>query len=412
MIKATVLPLALTVLGLGVPGIATGQDAGSAADDLRGNNVTFEEGAVTQDDLDELDSVTTRLQRPGAYFKVVVLAEPVTDYSSADAFAEKVLQDLGGDGRVLVFDTSQVGLASDVDTAAEVAQAQSAAIRSANGTNSFAAGVDAAASQLGDANLNGAEPETKQGGGGSGFPWVLVIVLLLVGGLIAAFFLICSRARRDRSRAGELALSEGEQKVRAAVDAAANQVLALNSVVDLPGAPPEAKEWFRQGAEAFSAVQDELEEADTYEELEVVYPKVLDAGWKLDVAAAIVDGTPKPEKPAPDPLFPPPPVPPPGQPDVAVPQPPEPNYRRQQSSPWLTAAAVAAMSALANRGYRGGGSYRPPMDDSVFGDIFGGGAGGYGGSGRGTGRRGGSGSRPRINLGPGGSGRGMGRRRH
>jgi hypothetical protein len=64
-------------------------------------------------DIDELDRVTAGLQGDG-YFKVVALASLVTDFASTRAFAEQVRQRLGGDGRVLVFDTGDVGIASSV----------------------------------------------------------------------------------------------------------------------------------------------------------------------------------------------------------------------------------------------------------------------------------------------------------
>ena len=92
------------------------------------------------------------------------------------------------------------------------------------------------------------------------------------------------------------------------------------------------------------------------------------------------------------------------------------GYRGFDVSPWLTQAAIAAVTMLASRRGRSTPQHREPMGGDVFGDIFGGlGPGsswGGGGSGGGSSQPRG---RPRIRIGGrgggGGRGRGMGRRR-
>jgi cbb3-type cytochrome oxidase subunit 3 len=379
--------------------VALAQDAGAAASDLQANNVTFEENAVTQADIAELDETTAGLQEGGA-FKVVVLGEPVSDYANADEFATAVLDDLGEDGRVLVYTPNTVGLASSVDSGAEVASAKQAAIDTANQTNSFAAGVEAAAADLG---VQGAEAGDDGGGGGGGL--LLLLLLLLVPLALLIFFLWRSRKRQKQMAAGAVETAEG--RIRAEVDASANLILDLNDRVELPGAAPEAKELFQQGARLFTEVQEPLEEADTPAELEAVYPKIVETRWKLESAQALLDGKPAPAQPTPEPLFPEPePVPVPVEEEAYHPEPeyqplPEQHYRQYGASPWLTGAAMAALSMLAAGGMGQPRISRPPMGDDVFFDSFGGGYGGGGMFG------GGSSGRPRINL---GGGRGMGRR--
>ena len=119
----------------------------------------------------------------------------------------------------------------------------------------------------------------------------------------------------------------------------------------------------------------------------MVYPRIVDAVWKLESAKALLDGQPAPAQPAAEPLFPAPPAPaapaqsaggaPLGPVDVGqqyqpVPQPS--GYRSMGSSPWLTTAATAALSMLAGRMMAPDRSYRPPASD----DIFLGGGGGAG----------------------------------
>jgi hypothetical protein len=204
-------------------------------------------------------------------------------------------------------------------------------------------------------------------------------------------------------------------KVRSHKDQAGNLVLDLADRVELPGAPPEAKQLFQQGAAEFAGLQDDLEQADTRPELEAVYPRIVDAVWKLESAKAVLDGQPAPAHPATEPLFPAPPAPvapaqAAGEPfgPVAVgqqyqPVPERSGYRSMGSSPWLTTAATAALSMLAGRMMAPDRSYRPPASDDVF--SMGGGR---------RSRERGSSSSPSSgwqDIGGGGGGRGRRRRR-
>ena len=90
---------ALLALVLLVPtGAAHAQSVDAAAGDLQDNDVTFEDGALTDDDLEDLDRVVAQLQSDGGYFKVVVLASPTDEFSSTRAYAEEVRDALGGTG--------------------------------------------------------------------------------------------------------------------------------------------------------------------------------------------------------------------------------------------------------------------------------------------------------------------------
>ena len=384
------LPVALAAAALtllaAAPAAAQSLDA--AVDDLRDNDVTFEEGAVDDRDLDELDDAARELQEDDAYFKIVVLAERVAEHPSVRAFAQRLLSRLGGDGRVLVYDPSTVGVASNVDPAGEAREAEDAAVETANRSDSFADGALAAGRVL----IGSSVPAAVGGGGGDGGArWLLW--LLLIGGVgLGALLLLrgmLGRSAPDRQVAA--ALGEGERTVRAAVDRTAGLVLELDDPVEAPDAPEAAREAYRLGAAAFMDVQDELEQADTRPELEAVYPRLLEAEWRLLTAKALLEGRSPPEQPVPQPLFPVPPRAP-------APPPTEPRYRELSSSPWLTEAAMTAMQILLSRGLGGGRSHRGPMGDDVFGGLF------PTGGGRGGGRRG----RPRISLGR--AGRGMGRR--
>ena len=417
---AVVLSLvAAAVVSITAPVAA--QSASDAASDLRENNVTFEEDApgLTQNELDRLDNTAANLQTSDAFFKVIVLASPVEDFSTPREFAEVVLRQLGGAGRVVAFDTERVGIASTAgDPADEIARAEEAASAEANRTQSYAEGVDAAADVLGVSGGGSGGSGGGTGGGtggesdsssGSSMAWLWVV--LIVGVLVVGGLFLWSRLKKSKAPESAVSFGEGEMKVRSHQDRAGNLVLELADRVELPGAPPEAKQLFQQGAAEFADLQDDLEQADTRPELEVVYPRIVDAVWKLESAKALLEGQPAPAQPAAEPLFPAPPAPaqptggaPLGPVDVGqqyqpVPQPS--GYRSMGSSPWLTTAATAALSMLAGRMMAPDRSYRPPASDDIF----------LGGGSRGSGRRRRGGGGGGISLSGGSGGRGMGRRR-
>jgi len=350
---------------------ARAQQVDPAVTDLRDHDVTFEEGALSGSELDQLDSATADLQDDGGYFKVAVLAENVTRYDDARAFADEVRDGLGGEGRVMVVTPSEVGVASNVDPQAEVEDAEVAAADALNGGDSLAKATEQGAKELG----------IDTGGGGGGISWFWVLLLIALPLLLLWF--LWRAARRMRQGAATATAEEigaAEAKVRASVDASANDLLELADRVDLPGAPPEARAAFGQGAQTFTEVQELLEGADTRPELDRAWPKVVEASWQLDTARALLDGQPAPAKPEPEDLFPPVVVPsgsPAGSPvssstpaSAPVPRP-EPHYRQPSASPWLTTAAMAAMAMLSQRGMQQPRT-RPSMDDGAFGSWSGG----------------------------------------
>jgi hypothetical protein len=413
MVAAAAATLAAVVLA---PTVGHAQSVDAAARDLRTHDVTFENGAVTDQDVADLDSVTAQLQTDGGVTKVVVLAHPVDTSSSARAFAGKVLDALGGRGRVIVFDPQDVGIATNVaGEASKVNSAELAAIDAANRSNSFATGVLAAADTLGVKGSSGSAPsaggqDLGAPGGSTGSILPVLLLVALVGVVGVGFYLWwSSRKRKAAAAASSVSQAEGEQTVRAEVEAASNLVIDLADRTETPGAPAEAVTAFRDGASEFAELQDDLEAADTRQELEAVYPRLVHARWKLECSKAILDGQPTPTEPTPGSLFPPPPPPPPGA--SPVPSAPEPHYQRHtQHSPWLTDAAITAITVLASRGLASARSSprRQPSDDVWFRDRYGG-SGGLGGASSGGGRQSGSQSRPKISMG-GQRGRGMGDR--
>ncbi len=415
----------LLILGiLGLTTTATAQSVKNAVSDLKTHDVTFEDGALTDQDIDELDSLTSRLQSGDGYLKVIVLASPVSTFPSARAYAQQVRATIGGSGRVIVFDPDEVGIASSVPAdASKIETAEAAAQTAANGANSYGSGVSAAASALGVSESgsggssgggdgSGGSSGGSSSGGGSILALLIVLAVLGIGALVL-YRWWAARKAKDAA----IPLGVGEQKVRAEVEKASNLVIDLSDRVELPNTPPAAATAFRDGASEFGALQDDLEAADTRPELEAIYPRLVDANWKLETAKAVLDGQPAPATPVPQPLFPAPQPVPAGPPVGAIPGPsaaPGPHYQEHAHSPWLSNVAMSAITILAARGLANGGrTYRPPSDDAWFGQHYGNQGGGMGGmfGGRGFGGRGGGAqSRPPISMGGGRRSRGMGRR--
>jgi hypothetical protein len=376
-------------------GVAAAQEVGEMADQLKKYDVAFEPGAVSDEWLDQLDKATAELQGSDGYFKVVVLADNVDDFSDTDDYADALRAELGGKGRVMVYSPTSVALSSNLDSSSQIDAAERAAAGAINNGDTLAeATADAAGKLSGDVSdlANKAADAADGGGGGSSGIWGFFAILLIP--LAGLFGLMWWTGRKMRKRAQEASAQEigaAETKVREAVDKAANDLLDLADRVDQPGAPAEAKAAFTQGAELFTTVQGLLETADTRPELEAAYPKVVDAGWQLDTARALLDGHPAPAKPEPEDLFPPVMVPsssapaePGGIPGLTgagagagagtgapAPARPEPHYRQSSASPWITAAAMAAITMLSQRGMSVPQT-RPSMDDGAFGNWSGG----------------------------------------
>ncbi|MGH9110800.1 MAG: hypothetical protein ACRDZN_00630, partial [Acidimicrobiales bacterium] len=341
-----------------------------AVEDLRERDVTFEEGALSSSQLDELDATASRLQDRDGYFKVVVLAEPIEDFSSGRAFADDVREGLAGRGRVIVYTPNEVAVSSNSDTAQEVDAAEQAAADRLNSGGSLASATTAAANELGAAGSGMAADK-----GGGGFPWLFL--LLIIGIPLLLLWLVMRSARKQRQQAQRLSAEQigtAETKVRSAVDKVANDLLELADHTDNPDTPAEVRASFSQGAQLFTETQKLLEEADTQPELETAYGQVVKASWHMDVTRALLAGEPAPLEPEPEELFPAPVVPagaPAGGPvpgDVGAP---EPRYGKPDMSPWITAAAIAAMSMLSRRGVAQPQT-RAPMDDGMFGSWLGG----------------------------------------
>jgi hypothetical protein len=193
---------------------ATARLPADYAEDLRDFDVTYDPGGVgiPNDDapqLRQLDQAVAELQEDGAFFKVIVLADPVTRFNPTRDFAEAVLGELGGSGRILVYGLTDVGIGSNLDNLAAVSDAESAAPEGANTGSSYAAGVEAAAASLG---VEGSSDSSSDGGSSSGGSFAWLWVLLIVGGLVVGGLFLWSRLKKSKPPESAVSLGEGEMK--------------------------------------------------------------------------------------------------------------------------------------------------------------------------------------------------------
>ena len=326
----------------------------------------------------------------------------------------------GGELRVIVYDPGDVGIASGVDTPAEIDQAEGAAIDAANRSDSFADGAQAAVDVLA-ANDEAAAPSGGDDGG-DGFPWGVVLLLLAVIAIVVV--VVVWVLRRSSHRAEDAAERAGVQgaevKVREVIDRISRRVLDLSDRLKVasrrrqrgstrraPTSSSTCRTTSRRPTRGRSSTR--CGPASSTPTTSSRRPRRCSRASRC---------RPRPWS-SPCPRRPPrrPRRPPRGrrarQPragPVTAPPPEERGYRGFDVSPWLTQAAIAAVTMLASQRGRSTPQHRDPMGGDVFGDVFG----GLGPDPSWSGGRssGGSRGRPRINIGGrGGRGRGMGRRR-
>lgn len=240
--------------------------------------------------------------------------------------------------------------------------------------------------------------QSSSSSGGSGFPWLIVIIpVVLIGG----FIWYSGRKKKQAKRDSDV---ETAAKIRAEIqtelDELANDVLVLSGPIDLSD-KPEAVRYYREASARYIAISDDIEDIDDLKELETadlrelseLGASVAHARWQMDAAEAILDGEPIPEKPKVEPP-PAPKLPPPNAsfPKTQLPQrAPRPRVSysssRRRSGGGLLDILIAGAGMLgSSRGSGGGmfgGSSRSRTSSSrssssrgggMFGGMFGGGS--------------------------------------
>ena len=296
----------------------------------------------------------------GRLYLVVLSEEPA---GGATTYSDSVLDRLGS-GYVVTIAPETVGFTGD-GTAWSVEEMNTAIDASLDG------GSDDQVVELFISELTGAGIVPSPGGeepadGGGGFGWIWLVVI--AGGAL----LIFSAMRNSSKKRAEVAGSELE-KVKAMAKAklaeVANDIIEMEHEVELSD-NAEVKSHYQSASATYAEALARTEKDPGPAEMLDVVRDLDVAIWELDVAEALLDGKPVPEKPKP-----PEPKPPARQPDPAPTERPEDSYGRrpERQSSYAGSDLMTALWALLAMSGRGGG--------------WGGTPGGFGGPMRGGGGR-------------------------
>ena len=327
--------------------------------ELEDNGYYIEAGSTASEAVVS-DAVFEGRADGGRLYLVVLSEEPA---GGATTFSDSVLDRLGS-GYVVTIAPETVGFTGD-GTAWSVEEMNTAIDASLDG------GSDDQVVELFISELTGAGIVPSPGGeepadGGGGFGWIWLVVI--AGGAL----LIFSAMRNSSKKRAEVAGSELE-KVKAMAKAklaeVANDIIEMEHEVELSD-NAEVKSHYQSASATYAEALARTEKDPGPAEMLDVVRDLDVAIWELDVAEALLDGKPVPEKPKP-----PEPKPPARQPDPAPTERPEDSYGRrpERQSSYAGSDLMTALWALLAMSGRGGG--------------WGGTPGGFGGPMRGGGGR-------------------------
>ncbi len=136
---------------------------------------------------------------------------------------------------------------------------------------------------------DGLDGAGSSGGGGSSFLIVLLVIVVVVG---VGLWLL---SRRGKQR-GARRIEDAKGELRDDIAGVANDILQLGDRADI-AASEEASDHFQTANAIYLQVDKALPSASTFDAVDDLDDDLELAAWHLDTAEAIVDGTPRPEKP-------------------------------------------------------------------------------------------------------------------
>jgi hypothetical protein len=330
--------------------------------ELEANGYYIEPGSGASEQVVS-DAVFEGRADGGRLYLVLLSTEPP---GGAPTFSDSILDRLGS-GYVLTVAPETVGYAGDGTswTSDEMDQAIDA---------SLDGGSDDEVVELFISELTGAGVVPTPGGeepadGGGGFGWIWLVVI--AGGAL----LIFSGMRNSSRKRTAMASSELEKvrsMARAKLAEVANDIIEMEHEVELSG-NPEVKSHYQSASATYTEVLARTEKDPSPAEMLEIVGDLDVAIWELDVAEALLDGKPAPEKPKP-----PEPKPPASQPPEPAPQETvEDAYGRrpERQSSYAGNDLMTALWALLAMSGRGGGGWGG-MPGGFGGPMRGGGMGG------------------------------------
>ena len=330
--------------------------------ELEANGYYIEPGSGAREQVVS-DAVFEGRADGGRLYLVVLSTEPP---GGAPTFSDSILDQLGS-GDVVTVAPETVGYAGDSTswTSAEMDRAIEASLD--GGSDDEVVGLFI--SELTGAGVvptpGGEEP--ADGGGGLGWIWLVVIA----GGALLVFSAMRNSSRRRTAMASS-ELEKVRSMAKAKLAEVANDIIEMEHEVELSD-NPEVKSHYQSASATYTEVLARIERDPGPADMLDIVADLDVAIWELDVAEALLDGKPAPEKPKP----PEPKPPAPQQPEPGLPEPVGDAYGRrpERQSSYAGNDLMTALWALLAMSGRGGGGWGG-MPGGFGGPMRGGGMGG------------------------------------
>ncbi len=267
---------------------AAGQDLDVIVEQVELRGYYVQRGADA--DINELERIVAEADDAGSMVAIVILAteaEGGDDLLASDIFDRSIFDTVvvvsdAGVGAVSVFEDDQ--LADALDAALDVGRG--------GGSNEAIAEAFIDGLPGLEEVFDGDEQDADSGGGGLGFLWVL-LVLVVIGGVVWFF------VRRARRRGEGDDVEVARQEIREQLDVIANEIVENQDTVELSG-NEQAMEHYRAANTTYADAVEQLESTTDLLALAQLNHRVDQARWQLEAAEALVEGRPVPPEPEPD----------------------------------------------------------------------------------------------------------------
>lgn len=255
--------------------------------ELESNGYYIEQGSTATEQV--VSDAVFEGRADGGRLHIVVLAEEPP--GGATTFSDSVLDLLDGDGYVLVVAPETVGWAGDGSfwTEGDMNAATDASLSAGSDDDVVRSFVTTLIGQ--PVGGGGDQPGggSADAGGGFAILWVLVIG----GGLVAAWALANRRSREKRSVER---MDEVKRLAHEKLNEVANDILEMEDEVAV-SENAEVKEHYQRASTMYTRAMEDTARALTVEQMLEVSEELDLAIWELDCAEALLDGKPKPPKP-------------------------------------------------------------------------------------------------------------------
>jgi hypothetical protein len=290
MTRRFLLLFALSALLLMVALPAAAQTPDEVAAEVGDRGFWIDEGLPAEES--RISAAVTAAGNAGVRLMVVLLqGDPA---GGATTFADAVL-DRVGNGTVLVLSAGQEGMVSSGEfTQEQIDEALNAGYAAGGGDVGY---VNAVVRSL--TGTTPVDPGLDDGTEGGGSKTGLIVLLVLLGGLVLVVIWVVRRQGKATAAGRQRSIEEARREIKSQLDAMANTILEISDQVSL-SETREDNRYLEQASHTFTEAAESYEEATDPARLEELSDRLDEARWQLEAAAALADGQPVPEKPAPE----------------------------------------------------------------------------------------------------------------